>query len=181
MTGWTKTFFLMMIIHPEIQRRAQAELDAVVGRRRLPNLQDRANLPYLGAIQKEIYRWAAIVPLGELCRAAHFNVLFFIYWSIGIPHCATEDIVYESQFIPKDSLLVNNIWYVNFKHSFDTYSYAMLGKLPMIPKTMSNQWHSTQTDSWIAKPYLILIPLFLALGEGNVLELKLHNQRYLLL
>jgi len=82
-----------MIIHPEIQRRAQAELDAVVGPHRLPTVQDRADLPYLGAIQKEIYRWAAIVPL-------------------GIPHCATEDIVYESHFIPKDSLLVNNIWQI---------------------------------------------------------------------
>ena len=80
MTGWTKTFFLMMIIHPEMQRRAQAELDAVVGPDRLPTVQDRANLPYLGAIQKEIYRWAAIVPLGELFRA-HFNMRF-IHWSI---------------------------------------------------------------------------------------------------
>ena len=66
MTGWTSTFFLMMITHPEIQRRAQEELDAVVGPHRLPTLQDRANLPYLGAVQKEIYRWASIVPLGEL-------------------------------------------------------------------------------------------------------------------
>lgn len=76
MTGWTKTFFLMMIIHPEIQRRAQAELDAVVGPHRLPTLQDRVNLPYLGAIQKEIYRWAAIVPLGEFCRKQLICVLF---------------------------------------------------------------------------------------------------------
>lgn len=76
MTGWTKTFFLMMIIHPEIQRRAQAELDAVVGPHRLPTLQDRVNLPYLGAIQKEIYRWSAIVPLGKLCRAYFIRVLF---------------------------------------------------------------------------------------------------------
>jgi hypothetical protein len=76
MTGWTKTFFLMMIIHPEIQRRAQAELDAVVGPHRLPTLQDRVDLPYLGAIQKEIYRWAAIVPLGGLCRAHFIYVLF---------------------------------------------------------------------------------------------------------
>jgi cytochrome P450 len=71
MTGWTSTFFLMMIIHPEIQRRAQEELDGVVGLHRLPTLQDRVNLPYLRAIQKEIYRWAAIVPLGGLCRV-HF-------------------------------------------------------------------------------------------------------------
>lgn len=93
MTGWTSTFFLMMIIHPEIQRRAQEELDAVIGPHRLPTVRDRVDLPYLRAIQKEIYRWAAIVPL-------------------GIPHCATDDIVYESYFIPKDSLLVNNIWQI---------------------------------------------------------------------
>ena len=67
----------MMIIHPEIQRRAQAELDAVVGPHRLPNLQDRADLPYLGAIQKEIYRWAAIVPLGESYKASHFKYVFY--------------------------------------------------------------------------------------------------------
>ena len=69
----------MMIIHPEIQRRAQAELDAVVGPHRLPNLQDRADLPYLGAIQKEIYRWAAIVPLGELYKEQHILNMYFIY------------------------------------------------------------------------------------------------------
>ena len=61
----------MMIIYPEIQRKAQAELDAVVGPHRLPTLQDRVNLPYLASIQKEIYRWAAIAPLGEISRA-HF-------------------------------------------------------------------------------------------------------------
>ena len=76
MSGWTKTFFLMMIIYPEIQRRAQAELDAVVGPHRLPTIQDRVDLPYLGAIQKEIYRWTAIVPLGELYRAHLIYVLF---------------------------------------------------------------------------------------------------------
>ena len=113
MLGWTETFFLMMIIYPEIQLRAQAELDAVVGPHRLPTLKDRVNLPYLGAIQKEIDRWASIGPLGELCKA---HLYVFIHRSIGIPHCATEDIVYESHFIPKGSLLINNIWYVKFKH-----------------------------------------------------------------
>ena len=56
-----------------------------------------------------------------------------------------------------------------------------LGKSLMIPKTMSIPWHSTQTDSWIAKPYSIPIHLFLALGGENALELRLHIQRYLLL
>ena len=75
MLGWTKTFFLMMIIHPEIQRKAQAELDAVIGPHRVPNLQDRVNLPYLAAIQKEIFRWVAPAPLGEITRAHFICVL----------------------------------------------------------------------------------------------------------
>jgi cytochrome P450 len=33
--------FLMMLLYPDVQRRAQAELDAVVGRGRLPQLADR--------------------------------------------------------------------------------------------------------------------------------------------
>ena len=55
----TVAFSLMMIIHLEIQRRAQEQLDAVIGLNRLPTLQNRVDLPYLRAIQKEIYHWAA--------------------------------------------------------------------------------------------------------------------------
>ncbi|KAH7889031.1 cytochrome P450 [Phlebopus sp. FC_14] len=38
-------FFLAMTIHPDIQRRAQAELDAVIGTGRLPTFDDRDSLP----------------------------------------------------------------------------------------------------------------------------------------
>lgn len=53
-----------MILHPEIQRKAQEEIDRVIGPHRIPTLSDRDHLPYLTAIQREIYRWGAIVPLG---------------------------------------------------------------------------------------------------------------------
>ena len=42
-----------MAMNPDVQRKAQAELDAVVGRNRLPTLGDRDDLPYVEAILKE--------------------------------------------------------------------------------------------------------------------------------
>ena len=50
------TFFLMMVLHPEVVKRAQAEIDSVVGSRRLPNLDDREKLPYIDCIVKELLR-----------------------------------------------------------------------------------------------------------------------------
>ena len=49
-------FILNMILHPEVQRKAQEEIDFVTGGARLPNLGDRASLPYLDAVIKEVYR-----------------------------------------------------------------------------------------------------------------------------
>jgi hypothetical protein len=45
---------LAMIAHPEYQRCAQAELDAVVGRSRVPTFSDISSLPYIQAIVKEV-------------------------------------------------------------------------------------------------------------------------------
>lgn len=78
---------LAMLMHPEMQERAQAEIDAVVGSDRLPNFDDRAQLPFgmfplalvvlndqvtdiyyvriVEAIYKESLRWGAPVPLSE--------------------------------------------------------------------------------------------------------------------
>ena len=53
-----------MIKNPEIQRKAQAETDAVVGPDRSPQWSDLPNLPYLNMIVKEGHRWRPILPLG---------------------------------------------------------------------------------------------------------------------
>jgi len=45
-----------MILHPEAQKRAQAEIDAVVGTGRLPNFDDRKSLPYVEALFREVDR-----------------------------------------------------------------------------------------------------------------------------
>ncbi|KAG0697089.1 cytochrome P450 [Suillus ampliporus] len=50
-------FLLAMVLHPELQAKAQAEIDRVVGRDRLPNFDDRPALPYVEAILRETLRW----------------------------------------------------------------------------------------------------------------------------
>ena len=48
------SFFLAMLLYPEIQRKAQAEVDRVVGRDRLPEFSDEPSLPYITALVKEV-------------------------------------------------------------------------------------------------------------------------------
>ena len=87
-----QAFFLALTQHPHIQRKAQAELDAVVGPHRLPDFSDRPALPYVNAIVKECFRWLIVTP-------------------IGFPHQASEDEELRGYLIPKGSTLVANVWY----------------------------------------------------------------------
>ena len=51
---------------PDIQTIAQAELDSVTRRERLPTLGDRPTLPFVNAVCKEVIRWRPVLPLGGL-------------------------------------------------------------------------------------------------------------------
>ncbi|KIP01864.1 hypothetical protein PHLGIDRAFT_131056 [Phlebiopsis gigantea 11061_1 CR5-6] len=62
-------FVACMLLNPDAQARAQAELDGVVGRGRLPDFTDRAALPYVGALVQETMRWNPVLPLGVPHRA----------------------------------------------------------------------------------------------------------------
>lgn len=86
-----QTFFLAMTLYPEVQRKAQEEIDEVLGTARLPKVVDRVNLPYINAVVKEVLRWHPVAPM-------------------GIPHMSTEDDMFEGHFIPKGSLILPNIW-----------------------------------------------------------------------
>jgi cytochrome P450 len=55
-----------MAMYPDVQRKAHAEIDAVVGQRRLPDFSDRDSLPYVNAIMKELLRWHPAAPQGNL-------------------------------------------------------------------------------------------------------------------
>ncbi|KAK7442491.1 hypothetical protein VKT23_016089 [Stygiomarasmius scandens] len=50
------SFFLAMVCNPTVQKKAQEELDRVVGYGRLPNHSDEADLPYITAIMYEVLR-----------------------------------------------------------------------------------------------------------------------------
>ncbi|KAJ3890193.1 cytochrome P450 [Lentinula edodes] len=84
-------FSALIPAYPEIQRKAHQELDKVVGRDRLPTVEDEKNLPYCHAIIKEV----------ERCHNP--------FW-LGTPHVASEDFTYRGQFIPKDTVVVLNTW-----------------------------------------------------------------------
>ncbi|GJD03177.1 cytochrome P450 [Colletotrichum higginsianum] len=86
------SFFLAMMVYPEVQQKAQEEIDRVVGQDRLPNAHDRERLPYIDAIVKELMRWNPIGPM-------------------GLPHSSTEDDVFEGYFIPKGAMVMPNIWH----------------------------------------------------------------------
>ncbi|KAK7460413.1 hypothetical protein VKT23_009133 [Stygiomarasmius scandens] len=87
------SLILVLVCHPELQKRAQAELDSVVGSDRLPDFKDRENLPYLDAIIKETQRMYPVAPL-------------------GLSHYSLEDDIYEGHFIPKGTTVVGNVWAV---------------------------------------------------------------------
>ncbi|KAH9910913.1 cytochrome P450 [Amylocystis lapponica] len=84
-------FFLMMVLYPEVQAKAQQEISRVVGSERLPEYDDRESLPYLESLLREVYRWCCPVPL-------------------GIPHLATADNEYRSYHIAKETVVIANIW-----------------------------------------------------------------------
>lgn len=53
------------MLHPAVQHKAQSELDKVIGRDRLPDFEDRPQLPYLDCVFKENLRWKVVTPLGK--------------------------------------------------------------------------------------------------------------------
>ena len=62
------TFILAMVHHPEVQRKAQAELDRVLHHSgRLPDYEDQPDLPYITAVMKEVLRWKPVAPIGMSC------------------------------------------------------------------------------------------------------------------
>lgn len=101
---------LALVKNPEVQRKAQAEIDTVVGDARLPNFDDRKSMPYVEAIYRELIRWAPAAPMGEwrvvplgdhLVRHFQSDVLALS----GVPHAASEDDLYNGFLIPKGMCL----------------------------------------------------------------------------
>ena len=87
-------FFLAMVTNPEAMKKAQEELDRVVGRGELPDFSHKDSLPYIDALVKEVLRWSPPVPLSGLKRA-------------------TQDGVYRGYFIPEGTTVIENVWAIS--------------------------------------------------------------------
>lgn len=90
-SAYLNSFILNMTQNPHVMKKAQDEIDRVVGPDRLPTWEDEPNLPYLRAIIKELLRMR---PPNKF----------------GMQHYTTEDDWYEGMFIPKDTVVVLNWW-----------------------------------------------------------------------
>ncbi|KAI0782080.1 cytochrome P450 monooxygenase [Abortiporus biennis] len=84
-------FVLAMVKYPRVFKKAQEELDRVVGLDRLPEYEDRESLPYLNCVLKELYRWHPPFPL-------------------GVPHSSTNQDEYKGYKIPSGSMVMPNMW-----------------------------------------------------------------------
>ncbi|KAL5518465.1 hypothetical protein ACEPAH_147 [Sanghuangporus vaninii] len=121
-------FSALIPAYPEIQRKAQEELDRVVGRDRLPSVEDEKDLPYCHAIIKEVERMRNP------------------FW-LGTPHVASEDFVYKGQFIPKDTVLVLNTYSMHHhpeRHP-DPYSFN--------PERYTNDGTNNTESANLSDPY----------------------------
>ncbi|KAF8214253.1 cytochrome P450 [Mycena galopus ATCC 62051] len=85
------TFILAMVANPDAQKKAQLEIDSVVGRGNLPDFNDEEGMPYVAALVKEVLRWKSVGPLGA-------------------PHRLTTEDEYRGYRLPAGSLVVGNIW-----------------------------------------------------------------------
>ncbi|KAL0957070.1 hypothetical protein HGRIS_003167 [Hohenbuehelia grisea] len=84
-------FTAAIVLHPHVAKRAQTEIDALLGGLRLPTFEDRPHLPYVEAIYREIMRWRPVVPLVT-------------------PHSVVMDDVYEGFHFPKGTTFIPNVW-----------------------------------------------------------------------
>ncbi|KAJ7170769.1 cytochrome P450 [Mycena crocata] len=89
-SSFTQSLVLALVAFPEVQRKAQAELDRVVGNDRAPKYDDLEQLPYIKAIVNEVHRWRPNAPI--------------------IPHAAIADVTYRGYTIPAGATIIENLY-----------------------------------------------------------------------
>lgn len=103
-------FVQAMTKFPEILKKAQKEMDSVVGQDRSPAWSDYEKLPYIATCVKEAQRWRPVVPIafphtlteGTLLRIDH---------NLSLPRLTqfTDDWV-DDKLLPKDTSVFINIY-----------------------------------------------------------------------
>lgn len=88
---YIRTLVLLLVAFPDVQKKAQEEIDIVIGVERAPILQDFVGLTYVRALVKEIVRFRTLAPL-------------------GLPHYTTRDEIVDGFVVPKESTIFVNQW-----------------------------------------------------------------------
>ncbi|KAG8948181.1 hypothetical protein FRC04_009980 [Tulasnella sp. 424] len=86
-----ESFIYAMTLFPSAQKKAQDEIDRVVGSGRFPTFEDQSDLPFLHALVLEILRWHPVGPS-------------------GVPHISSQDDTYGGYFIPQGTSIIVNVW-----------------------------------------------------------------------
>ncbi|KAF9482335.1 cytochrome P450 [Pholiota conissans] len=94
------TFFLAMLLYPEVQKRGRQAMIQAISNERLPIFSDMQSIPYVDAIIKEVLRWRPVAPL-------------------ALPHRLVADDEYNGYFLPSGSVVVGNSWAI--LHDKSTY------------------------------------------------------------
>ncbi|KAF8338413.1 cytochrome P450 [Amanita rubescens] len=102
------SFILLMTLYPDIQKRAQDEIDSVLGKDRLPTFEDQDEFVYVGALIKEVLRFAPAAPLGALLHVRY--AARSSNEQLGLPHRVMEEDAYMGYRIPQGATVIANIW-----------------------------------------------------------------------
>ncbi|KAG6917491.1 hypothetical protein DXG01_002355 [Tephrocybe rancida] len=94
------SFIMLMTLHPSVQVKAQAELDALIGRGHVIHPSRLNSLVYLPAVMKEVLRYAPVA-------------------NLALPHRVTQDDEYQGYRVPKDATVMANVWAI--LHDADIY------------------------------------------------------------
>ncbi|CAG9558106.1 unnamed protein product [Danaus chrysippus] len=81
--------FSYLVREQQVQKKAQEEIDRVIGRNKTPTLNDRPNMPYNEAIMLE-------------------SIRHFMGRTFGVPHRALQNTTLAGYNIPKDTMVVSN-------------------------------------------------------------------------
>ena len=85
---------LYLATDAKLQQDLQQEIDRVVGPDRFPTIADKPSMPLLQATVLEILRISTIVPF-------------------SLPHWTTEDTSVDGYTVPKETVILVNLWAVN--------------------------------------------------------------------
>ncbi|QGA15047.1 hypothetical protein EYB26_002703 [Talaromyces marneffei] len=88
-----------LLLNPAAAKRAQQEIDTIVGPDRLPQVDDAPEMPFMEALIEEVLRWQPVTPLGA-------------------PHSTDTDQEYMGYRIPRGSIIMQN--YYGMAHDSNT-------------------------------------------------------------